>query len=290
MFHVKHQEHGMRKKKKDLIKDQKKNQDHQILEIPIDQIIPNPNQPRQVFDAEPLKELADSIQTYGVIQPIQVRKLDANLYELVSGERRLRASKIAKLKTVPAIVVSINDQDSAVLAIIENVQREDLNYFEEAESYQQLIKYYHMTQAQVAKLIGKSQSFVANKLRLIKMDDEVIHTIKDAGLSERHARALLKVPDKDIQIEVIHQIKKKDLNVKKTENLVEKIRNEVLVNNYDEKITPGKKARVKSFINAQIYLNTIKSAFKEIQRTKQDAQYREKEKEDKIVVTITIPK
>lgn len=280
----------MRKKKKDLIKDQKKNQDHQILEIPIDQIIPNPNQPRQVFDAEPLKELADSIQTYGVIQPIQVRKLDANLYELVSGERRLRASKIAKLKTVPAIVVSINDQDSAVLAIIENVQREDLNYFEEAESYQQLIKYYHMTQAQVAKLIGKSQSFVANKLRLIKMDDEVIHTIKDAGLSERHARALLKVPDKDIQIEVIHQIKKKDLNVKKTENLVEKIRNEVLVNNYDEKITPGKKARVKSFINAQIYLNTIKSAFKEIQRTKQDAQYREKEKEDKIVVTITIPK
>lgn len=280
----------MRKKKKDLIKDQKKNQDHQILEIPIDQIIPNPNQPRQVFDTEPLKELANSIQTYGVIQPIQVRKLDANLYELVSGERRLRASKIAKLKTVPAIVVSINDQDSAVLAIIENVQREDLNYFEEAESYQQLIKYYHMTQAQVAKLIGKSQSFVANKLRLIKMDDEVIQTIKDAGLSERHARALLKVPDKDIQIEVIHQIKKKDLNVKKTENLVEKIRNEVLVNNYDEKITPGKKARVKSFINAQIYLNTIKSAFKEIQRTKQDAQYREKEKEDKIVVTITIPK
>jgi ParB family chromosome partitioning protein len=287
---VKHQEHGMRKKKKDLIKDQKKDQKHQILDIPIDQIIPNPNQPRQVFESGALKELAESIQTYGVIQPIQVRRLDANLYELVSGERRLRASKLAKQKTIPAIVVSINDQDSAVLAIIENVQREDLNYFEEAESYQQLIKYYHMTQGQVAKLIGKSQSFVANKLRLIKMDNEVIQTIKDAGLSERHARALLKVPDKDIQIEVIHQIKKKDLNVKKTEKLVEKIRNEVLVNNYDEKITPGKKARVKSFINAQIYLNTIKSAFKEIQRTKQDAQYREKEKEDKIVVTITIPK
>jgi ParB family chromosome partitioning protein len=287
---VKHQEHGMRKKKKDLIKDQKKYQKHQILDVPIDQIIPNPNQPRQVFDSEALKELAESIETYGVIQPIQVRRLDTNLYELVSGERRLRASKLAKQKTIPAIVVSINDQDSAVLAIIENVQREDLNYFEEAESYQQLIKYYHMTQGQVAKLIGKSQSFVANKLRLIKMDDEVIQTIKEAGLSERHARALLKVPDKDIQIEVIHQIKKKDLNVKKTEKLVEKIRNEVLVNNYDEKITPGKKARVKSFINAQIYLNTIKSAFKEIQRTKQDAQYREKEKEDKIVVTITIPK
>ncbi|MCH4071925.1 ParB/RepB/Spo0J family partition protein [Pseudoramibacter sp.] len=280
----------MRKKKKDLIKDQKKYQKHQILDVPIDQIIPNPNQPRQVFDSEALKELAESIETYGVIQPIQVRRLDTNLYELVSGERRLRASKLAKQKTIPAIVVSINDQDSAVLAIIENVQREDLNYFEEAESYQQLIKYYHMTQGQVAKLIGKSQSFVANKLRLIKMDDEVIQTIKEAGLSERHARALLKVPDKDIQIEVIHQIKKKDLNVKKTEKLVEKIRNEVLVNNYDEKITPGKKARVKSFINAQIYLNTIKSAFKEIQRTKQDAQYREKEKEDKIVVTITIPK
>ncbi|MGN0194117.1 MAG: ParB/RepB/Spo0J family partition protein [Pseudoramibacter sp.] len=280
----------MRKKKKDLIKDQKQDQNHRILEIPINQIIPNPNQPRQVFDAEPLKELAESIKTYGVIQPIQVRQLDPNLYELVSGERRIRASKIAKLKTIPAILVNINDQDSAILAIIENVQREDLNYFEEAESYQQLIKYYHMTQEQVARLIGKSQSFVANKLRLIKMDDEVIQAVKKAGLSERHARALLKVPDKEIQIEVIQQIKKKDLNVKKTENLVEKIRNEVLVNNYDEKITPGKKARVKSFINAQIYLNTIKSAFKEIQRTKQDAQYREKEKDDKIVVTITIPK
>ena len=147
-----------------------------------------------------------------------------------------------------------------------------------------------MTQEQVAKLIGKSQSFVANKLRLIKMDEEVIEAVKKAGLSERHARALLKVPDKDIQLEVIDQVKRRDLNVKKTERLVEKIRNEVLVNNYDEKITPGKKARVKSFINAQIYLNTIKTAFKEVQRTKQDAKYKETEKEDKIVVTITIPK
>ena len=280
----------MRKKKKDLLKGRKKETDSRILEVPVDQIIPNPNQPRQVFDEEHLKELAESIKTYGVIQPIQVRKLNNSLYELVSGERRLRASKLAKLKTVPAIEVKINDQDSAVLAIIENVQREDLNYFEEAESYQQLIKYYHMTQEQVAKLIGKSQSFVANKLRLIKMDEEVIEAVKKAGLSERHARALLKVPDKDIQLEVIDQVKRRDLNVKKTERLVEKIRNEVLVNNYDEKITPGKKARVKSFINAQIYLNTIKTAFKEVQRTKQDAKYKETEKEDKIVVTITIPK
>ena len=280
----------MRKKKKDLLKGRKKDTGSRILEVPVDQIIPNPNQPRQVFDEEHLKELAESIKTYGVIQPIQVRKLNNNLYELVSGERRLRASKLAKRKTVPAIEVKINDQDSAVLAIIENVQREDLNYFEEAESYQQLIKYYHMTQEQVAKLIGKSQSFVANKLRLIKMDDEVIEAVKKAGLSERHARALLKVPDKDIQLEVIDQVKRRDLNVKKTERLVEKIRNEVLVNNYDEKITPGKKARVKSFINAQIYLNTIKTAFKEVPRTKQDAKYKETEKEDKIVVTITIPK
>jgi ParB family chromosome partitioning protein len=280
----------MRKKKKDLLKGRKKEPGSRILEVPVDQIIPNPNQPRQVFDEEHLKELAESIKTYGVIQPIQVRKLNNSLYELVSGERRLRASKLVELKTVPAIEVKINDQDSAVLAIIENVQREDLNYFEEAESYQQLIKYYHMTQEQVAKLIGKSQSFVANKLRLIKMDDEVIEAVKKAGLSERHARALLKVPDKDIQLEVIDQVKRRDLNVKKTERLVEKIRNEVLVNNYDEKITPGKKARVKSFINAQIYLNTIKTAFKEVQRTKQDAKYKETEKEDKIVVTITIPK
>ena len=186
--------------------------------------------------------------------------------------------------------VTISDKDSAVIAIIENVQREDLSFFEEAESYRQLIKYYDMTQEQVAALIGKSQSFVANKIRLLKLDDQVIQAVKTNQLSERHARALLKIPDEAIQREVIEQIHKQDLNVKKTEALVEKVREEVMINNYDEKITPGKKARVKSFINAQIYINTIKSAFKVVKENKRSAKYKETEKDDRIVITITIPK
>ena len=278
----------MRKKKKDL-KEKPKTQSAVIL-FPVEQIIPNPNQPRKTFKDESLTELAESIRTFGVIQPIQVRKVDNELYELVSGERRLRASKLAGIQEIPAMEVTISDKDSAVIAIIENVQREDLSFFEEAESYRQLIKYYDMTQEQVAALIGKSQSFVANKIRLLKLDDRVIQAVKTNQLSERHARALLKIPDEAIQREVIEQIHKQDLNVKKTEALVEKVREEVMTNNYDEKITPGKKARVKSFINAQIYINTIKSAFKVVKENKRSAKYKETEKDDRIVITITIPK
>ncbi|WP_315524457.1 ParB/RepB/Spo0J family partition protein [Pseudoramibacter alactolyticus] len=278
----------MRKKKKDL-KEKPKTQSAVIL-IPVEQIIPNPNQPRKTFKDESLTELAESIRTFGVIQPIQVRKVDNEFYELVSGERRLRASKLAGIQEIPAMEVTISDKDSAVIAIIENVQREDLSFFEEAESYRQLIKYYDMTQEQVAALIGKSQSFVANKIRLLKLDDRVIQAVKTNQLSERHARALLKIPDEAIQREVIEQIHKQDLNVKKTEALVEKVREEVMTNNYDEKITPGKKARVKSFINAQIYINTIKSAFKVVKENKRSAKYKETEKDDRIVITITIPK
>ncbi|WP_329886418.1 ParB/RepB/Spo0J family partition protein [Pseudoramibacter faecis] len=278
----------MRKKKKDL-KEKSKTQSAVIL-IPVEQIIPNPNQPRKTFKDESLTELAESIRTFGVIQPIQVRKVDNKLYELVSGERRLRASKLAGMQEIPAMEVAVSDKDSAVIAIIENVQREDLSFFEEAESYRQLIKYYDMTQEQVATLIGKSQSFVANKIRLLKLDDRVIQAVKTNQLSERHARALLKIPDEAIQREVIDQIHKQDLNVKKTEALVEKVREEVMTNNYDEKITPGKKARVKSFINAQIYINTIKSAFKVVKENKRSAKYKETEKDDRIVITITIPK
>lgn len=274
----------MRKRKKE------ENQDQLIKEIPVDQIIPNPNQPRKIFKDEKLNELANSIKTFGVIQPIQVRQIDQDLYELVSGERRLRASKMAGKTMIPAMEMKMSDQDSAVLAIVENIQREDLNFFEEAESYRQLMKYYNMTQEQVASLLGKSQSFIANKIRLLKLDDKIILQVKEHQLSERHARALLRIPDQEIQQEVIDQIVKKDLNVKKTEHLVEKIRDEVLTNNYDEKITPEKKARVKSFINAQIYINTIKSAFKMVKENKKDAKYKETEKKNSIEITITIPK
>lgn len=261
-----------------------------IYDIPVDKVLPNPNQPRKHFDPTAITELAESIKVYGVLQPIQVRKINDSLYELVTGERRLRASKEALKDTIPAVIIEITDKDSAVISIVENVQREDLTFFEEAESYRQLIEYYDLTQEGIAEVLGKSQSAVANKLRLLKLDAGVIEKINEAGLSERHARALLRLPDADLQNDVLEQVIKRDLTVKKTETLVEKVRNEVLINNYDEAITPEKKARVKSFINAQIYINTIKSAFKVVKDSRNTAQYSEKDKEDCIEIKIIIPK
>lgn len=262
----------------------------QIHDIKIEQIYPNPNQPRKTFSEESLKELADSIKQFGVIQPIVVRKMDSELYELVSGERRMRASILAGKDTIPAVLTKMTDQDSAIIAIIENIQREDLSYFDEAESYRVLMDQYHLTQNEVAEMLGKSQAFVANKTRLLKLDPDIIAAAKENKLSERHARVLLRVPDKDLQMEIIKKIEKQGLTVKKTEELVEKVRNEVMTNNYDEPITKEKKARVKSFINAQIYINTIKSAFATIQNLKKDAQYKEFDLGDEVEIRITIPK
>ncbi|MGI6108613.1 MAG: ParB/RepB/Spo0J family partition protein [Eubacteriaceae bacterium] len=261
-----------------------------IYNIPTDQILPNPNQPRKHFDQAALEELAESIRSYGLISPIQVRRINDDLFELVAGERRLRAAKIAGLTTVPAVLVSITDEDSAVIAIMENIQRENLSYFEEARSYAQLIEYYGMTQEKIARALGKSQSFIANKIRLLKLDPLVVDKIVHSNMTERHARALLRLPDTDLQLEVIEKITGKDFTVKKTEELVEKIRKDVLTNNYEEKITPDKKARVKSFINAQIYVNTIKSAFKMVKDSKATARYQETDKDDCIEIKITIPK
>lgn len=262
----------------------------QITSISIEKILPNPNQPRKHFDSIALEELSESIKAYGLISPIQVRQLSDDLYELVAGERRLRASKLAGLSEIPAIIVEISDADSAVISIMENIQRENLTYFEEARSYAQLMKYYEMTQDQIAKVLGKSQSFVANKIRLLKLSPEIANKVTDKNLSERHARALLRIPDDDLQNEVIEKIAKRDLTVKKTEELVEKIRKDVLTNNYEEKLTPEKKARVKSFINAQIYVNTIKSAFKMVKDSKKTAEYKEIDKPEYIEIKIRIPK
>lgn len=262
----------------------------QILRVRTEAVLPNPNQPRKHFDQQALDELAQSIRAYGLISPVQVRKLSEDLYELVAGERRLRACRIAGLKEIPAIVVEVSEEDSAVLAIMENIQRENLSFFEEARSYAQLMEYYGMTQEQVARVLGKSQAFVANKIRLLRLDPDIAGTIENKRLSERHARALLRVPDPALQKEVLDKVVERDLTVKKTEELVEKVRQNILTNNYSEKLTPEKKARVKSYINAQIYVNTIKSAFKMVKNSRKGAAYKEHDKEDAIEIVITIPK
>jgi len=174
-----------------------------------------------MFDRESLEELATSIKTYGVLQPISVRHINGAGYELVAGERRLRACKLAGLSTIPAIVVDITDHDSAVLAMIENLQRKDLHFFEEAHGLSNLMTDYGFTQEALAGRIGKTQSTIANKIRIMRLSRNVQKLIIDNDLTERHARALLKLSNEEDQLEVLTKVIKQGLTVRKTEALIE---------------------------------------------------------------------
>lgn len=199
------------------------NTNKEIIYLPVDRVTPNPYQPRKFFRKESIEELARSIKEYGVMQPISVRLINGVSYELVAGERRLRATRLAGLNTIPAIVVNIKDQDSAMIAMIENIQRENLNFIEEAEGYQNLIEDYSFTQEELAKRIGKSQSTIANKVRILRLSKKVQKFIIEHELSERHARALLKIVNEDIQMEILQKVVEQGLTVKKTEELVDKV-------------------------------------------------------------------
>lgn len=190
--------------------------------IPIDEIMPNPYQPRRRFETTSLKELSDSIKQVGVITPITVRRAPGG-YELVCGERRIRAAKMAGLKKIPAIIIDISDKESAVMAITENLQRKDLNFFEEAESMQNLIKFHSFTQESVAQQLGKSQASVANKIRLLKLDDDVKQIVINGNLCERHARAFLRLPTKSLQIAAAKRASELQMNVSSTEKMVQKM-------------------------------------------------------------------
>ena len=195
----------------------------EILHLPVEIVNPNPYQPRRIFDPESLDELAASITTYGVLQPISVRQINGAGYELVAGERRLRACKLAGLSTIPAIVVNITDYDSAVLAMIENLQRQDLHFFEEAQGLQNLMTDYGFTQDALAARIGKNQSTIANKIRIMRLPKSVQKLVIDNSLTERHARALLKLDNEKDQLEVLQKVIKQGLTVRKTEAIIEQM-------------------------------------------------------------------
>ena len=261
------------------------NDNKSIINIPIHEIAPNPYQPRKEFTGSSLEELAASIREYGVLQPVNVRKIGAEGYELVSGERRLRASKLAGMGFIPAVIIEVVEQDSAIIALIENLQREDLNFMEEAEGYHNLINDHGMTQEELAKKVGKKQSTIANKLRLLKLSGNVKKTILENELTERHARALLKLPGEALQEKALTGIIKKALNVKRTEDLVEKMLEEVAVT-----LEPPKKSRIKGKMNYNIFVNTLKNAYKEILKTGCNVEYAQVDKGPFIEVTIKIPK
>ena len=261
------------------------NDNKAIINIPIDKIAPNPYQPRKEFRGSSLEELSASIKEYGILQPINVRKIGESGFELVSGERRLRASKLAGMSYIPAIIIEVVEQDSAIIALIENLQREDLNFIEEAEGYHNLINDHGMTQEELAKKVGKKQSTIANKLRLLKLNKNIKKTILENDLTERHARVLLKLPDDMLQEKALLSIIKRSLNVKKSEDLIEKMLEEVAA-----AAEEPKKNRIKGKINYNIYINTLKNAYKEILKAGCKVEYGQVDKGEFIEVTVRIPK
>ena len=226
-----------------------------IIELEIDAIEINPFQPRSNFNEESLKELATSIKELGVIQPITVRKLDFNKYQLISGERRLRASKLVGLTTVPAYIRIANDNESLVMALVENIQRHDLDPIEIALSYQRLIDEIQLTQEQMSERVGKKRSTIANYLRLLKLDPIIQTGIRDGFISMGHGRAIINIENQDIQADIYQKIVSQNLSVRDTETLVK---------NYQESLKPkpaSTQAKTASFEIDETEKNTFNSYF-----------------------------
>ena len=258
--------------------------DNKISDIPIIKIRPNKAQPRKVFNEEDLNALSQSITENGILQPLTVRKVSATEYELIAGERRLRASVLAGLRKVPCIVIKCSEKESAVYALLENLQRSDLGMFEEARGISRLIRRYGLTQQEAAVKLGKTQSTIANKLRLLRLTYEEQEWIENAGLSERHARALLKLGDEGARREALSKIISENLNVQQSENLINLLLNS---NPKNDKKQGFSKAVIK---DVRIFVNTIHQAIDTMRLAGIDAQSDKTDTDNFIEYTIRIPK
>jgi len=250
--------------------------------LPVDRIRPNPNQPRRVFSREGLEELAESIRTYGILQPLTVRRTGTG-YELVAGERRLRAARMAGLGTVPCLVARVGEEDSALLALIENLQRRDLDCWEEAEALARLISLYGLSQEQAAEKLGKSQSGVANKLRLLRIPEEIRALIRANGLTERHARALLRLADPEEQRQAVEAIVRGGWNVAKTEAYVEEQLRRA-------QQTPPRRRPTYIIKDVRLFLNSVDRGVRLMRQAGVGAEWGREDVDDCILLTIRIPK
>ena len=256
-----------------------------ILSLRLEDIAPNPVQPRKHFDETELRELSESIGRYGILNPLTVR-LRCGRYELVAGERRLRAAKLAGLQEVPCILVDVNLEEAGLLALVENLQRKDLDFLEEAEGLRKLIRMFALSQEEAARRIGKSQSAVANKLRLLKLPEDVLDSLRQNGLSERHGRALLRLPDGESQRAALSVMLEKGMNVSAAERYVD----ELLVSPPEP---PAEKPRPKkTFVmkDLRVFLNTLSHSVELMKQGGIGAQLHREEREDATVITISIPK
>ena len=247
-----------------------------VVFLPARAIRPNPAQPRRSFDETALGELTESVRCHGVIQPLSVRRVGGG-YELIAGERRLRAAQAAGLGEVPCIVMTMDDAESGLAALIENLQRQDLDFLEEAMGISRLIRTQNLSQEQAARMLGKSQSAIANKLRLLRHSPQVLTAIQNAGLSERHARALLRLPTEPAKMRAIENIAALGMSVSRTEQYIDNLLSD-----------QGKKPPTR--VNLGGFLNHLSQSLARIQSAGIGAVSERKETESEIVLTITIPK
>ena len=255
-----------------------------LLYLRVEDIAPNPMQPRKVFEEEALRELSESIRSYGVLHPLTVR-LRCGKYELVAGERRLRAARIAGLREVPCMVVDVDLEDAGLLALVENLQRKDLDFLEEARGLQKMIRLFGMSQEEAARRIGRSQSAVANKLRLLKLPEDVLESLRENGLSERHGRALLRLPDAESQRAALETVLEKEMTVAATDAYVDALL-------ASPEPPPRRPEARRSFVmkDVRVFLNSLTHGLDLMKQGGIAAGLRREETEDALILTISIPK
>lgn len=251
-----------------------------LLELKISRIEPNPQQPRRRFEGEALRELADSIAHYGVLQPLTVRQVEGH-YELVAGERRLRAARMAGLETVPCrLLADADEQLCGILALVENLQRRDLDFVDEARGIRRLIERYGLTEAQAARRIGKSQSAVANKLRLLKLPEDVLDGLRRAGLTERHGRALLKLPENSLRREALAAVAERGMSVQQTERYVDELL---------KKQEPSGAGMTRFVLkDVRVFLNSLQHAVELMRQGGVEVGVKKEESEEELTVTVHI--
>lgn len=259
-----------------------------IVYLRTDELTPNPVQPRKRFDDESLEELSGSIKSYGILNPLTVR-LRCGKYELVAGERRLRAAKLAGLEEVPCILIDVNMEDASLIALVENLQRRDLDFIEEALGISQLIRMFGMSQEEAARRIGKSQSAVANKLRLLKLPSDVLESLRQNGLTERHGRALLRLPNPVAQRAALEYIVDNGLTVAATDAYIDAL---LSAPEEAEQKDGEKPEKRRTFVlkDVRVFLNTLSRSIDLMKQGGIDAGIQREETDDSLILTISIPK
>lgn len=259
-----------------------------IVYLRTDELTPNPVQPRKRFDDESLEELSGSIKSYGILNPLTVR-LRCGKYELVAGERRLRAAKLAGLEEVPCILIDVNMEDASLIALVENLQRRDLDFIEEALGISQLIRMFGMSQEEAARRIGKSQSAVANKLRLLKLPSDVLESLRQNGLTERHGRALLRLPNPVEQRAALEYIVDNGLTVAATDAYIDALLSAPEEAEQKDEEKPEKR---RTFVlkDVRVFLNTLSRSIDLMKQGGIDAGIQREETDDSLILTISIPK